>query len=624
MEHESWSTFEPLLIVTLLAVVVPVLTSRLRVIRLPIVVGEILAGMAIGPSGLNLVHPSPLLSFLAEFGFSFLMFLSGLEVNFDMLFAPGVEAEGRPRWQRPLPLAILYLLLTLALATAIGWGISAGGLARSPVLMGLILSTTSLGLVVPILKERGLTPTPYGQLLLVSALVSDFVTLLLLSVAMAAYSKGLSVDLLLFMLLLVAFAIAMKLGQWLTRNPVLSRIVDELSHATAQIRVRGAFALMVVWVVLAQALGVEVILGAFLAGALVAATSREPDSPMRESLDAMGYGFFVPMFFIMVGAKFELGSLLASPSSLLLVPVLMAAAYAVKMGPALLFRVAFSWRETFAAGALLSSRLSLIIAASAIALQLDLITAPTNSAILLVAIVTCTISPVLFSKILPPEQAVQRQGVVILGTDQLAVLLGQRLRDAGEPVTFIGRDQPQLHRLEQLGFVSVAGSPEDADVLQKAGLETARALIAVSNAPEMLLSICRQAQERFGVPSVIARCDDSGVVRELEALEVSVVQPSMATALALEAALHFPTAFGMLLNKSDGVEVADVPLRNPLMDGRPLRRIRLPGNALVMGLHRGGEFVVPHGDTVLRVGDVLVLLGSADALREARQWLAPR
>ena len=242
------------------------------------------------------------------------------------------------------------------------------------------------------------------------------------------------------------------------------------------------------------------------------------------------------------------------------------------MAPALLFRAQFSWRETLAAGVLLSSRLSLIIAASAIALQLGLITASTNSAILLVAIVTCTVSPVLFSRILPPQKLVQREGVVILGTDQLAVLLGQRLRDAGEPVTFIGRDQPQLHRLEQLGFVSVAGSPEDADVLQKAGLETARALIAVSNAPEMLLSICRQAQERFGVPSVIARCDDSDAVRELEALQVSVVQPSMATALALEAALHFPTAFGMLMNKSDGVEVADVPLKNPLMDGRPLRR----------------------------------------------------
>ena len=293
MEHESWSAFEPLLVVTLLAVVVPVLTSRLRVIRLPIVVGEILAGMAIGPSGLNLVHPSPLLSFLSEFGFSFLMFLSGLEVNFEMLFASGDETDGRPRWQRPLPLASLVLLLTLSMAIAIGWGISAGGLARSPVLMGLILSTTSLGLVVPILKERGLTSTSYGQLLLVSALVSDFVTLLLLSVAMAAYSKGLTVDLLLFMLLLVAFVIAMKLGQWLTRNPVLTRVVEELSHATAQIRVRGAFALMVVWVVLAQALGVEVILGAFLAGALVAATSRDTESPMRESLDAMGYGFFV-------------------------------------------------------------------------------------------------------------------------------------------------------------------------------------------------------------------------------------------------------------------------------------------------------------------------------------------
>jgi Kef-type K+ transport system membrane component KefB len=393
----------PLLLITLLAVAIPILASRIRLVRLPIVVGEILAGIIIGQSGLNLVTSSPTLTFLAEFGFTFLMFLSGLEINFDTLFATaeaGQEPQ-RPRWQHPLALAGLCFVATILLALITGLGLTQLGLARHPVLLGLILSTTSLGIVVPVLKERELTATLYGQVVLATALLSDFVTLLLLSLVIAAFSHGLSLDLLLFLFLLAAFVAVAKVGQWASRLPVLTRLIDELSHATAQIRVRGCLALMVSWVVLAEALGVEVILGAFLAGAIVSLSGQGHVAPLSEKLDAIGYGFFVPLFFILVGANFDLRALLGSPTALLLVPLLIAAAYGVKVVPALLLRTLFSWRETLSAGVLLSSRLSLIIAASAIALQLNMITAATNAAIILVAVVTCTLSPILFARLLP-------------------------------------------------------------------------------------------------------------------------------------------------------------------------------------------------------------------------------
>jgi Kef-type K+ transport system membrane component KefB len=280
-------------LVTILAVLVPVLTSQLRRIRLPIVVGEIVAGMIIGESGLGLVHPTPILSFLAEFGFTFLMLLSGLEVNFETLSGGAQGLEQRPLRQRPIPLALGYFGLTVLLATGIGFGLAAWGLTRNPILMGLILSTTSLGIVVPILKERRLTAGVYGQAVLVAALVSDFVTLLLLSLTIAIIGKGLSLDLLLFMLLLAIFAAAAKIGPWMTSRPMLRRLAEELSHATAQIHVRGAFALMVIWAVLADALGVEIILGAFLAGAILNVSSRSGESNLHETLDAIGYGALV-------------------------------------------------------------------------------------------------------------------------------------------------------------------------------------------------------------------------------------------------------------------------------------------------------------------------------------------
>jgi Trk K+ transport system NAD-binding subunit len=158
-------------------------------------------------------------------------------------------------------------------------------------------------------------------------------------------------------------------------------------------------------------------------------------------------------------------------------------------------------------------------------------------------------------------------------------------------------------------------------VLEEAGARTARALVAVSQTPGAVLDVCRIAHEEFAIPDIIARADDPEQVRELQALGVRVVQPVMATALSLEGALNFPAAFNMLTDKGGAVELLDVPLSNPLLAGRPLRSIRLPGNALVLGVRRGDELVVPHGDTVLEHGDMLMLVGSPEALREARPWL---
>jgi Kef-type K+ transport system membrane component KefB/Trk K+ transport system NAD-binding subunit len=622
---ESHAAFQSLLLLTALAALVPILVRQVRrILPVPIVVGEIVAGIAIGRSGLNLVHESPVLTFLAEFGFIFLMFLSGLEVNFDVFAETKGKAARRPLWQRPGWLAGLNFGLTLLLGLLAGLALWRWDMTRNPILMGLILSTTSMGIVVPVLKERELTSKPYGQLMLLSALFSDFLTLFFLGLVISVVRNGLGADLLFFGVLLVAFVGASKLGRWAHSYKLTHRVIEELSHATAQIRVRGAFALIVLWVVLAGSLGVEVILGAFLAGAIIGQNRQTTRQVFEEKLDAMGYGFFIPIFFIMVGARFDLTALLASPGALWLVALLIVAAYLVKLLPALCFRALFTWRESVAAGVLLSSRLSLIIAASAIALSLDMITSATNSAIVLVAIVTCTASPILFNRLLPARPEPKRSGVIVLGTDFLAELLGKRLLQDGEPVTFIGRDVVRLEKLREAGCAIVTGPPDDEKVLRLAGAGQARAMVALSNDPAVVARACRQAREVFQMPSIVARADEQEQVRSLQALGVQVVQPTMAMALGLEGALHYPAAFSALIDKSDQFDFADAPLRNPELVDRPMRQLHLPGKALVLGIRRRGEgeVVVPHGDTVLREGDVLMLCGNPDAMEEARKWIA--
>ncbi len=615
------SAFFPLLLITLLAVVVPVIVSRIRPVRVPIVVGEIVAGIILGQSGFNLLHHTATLDFLAEFGFTFLMFLSGLEVDFSVLRAAPNPTTQRPRWQQTLPLAGISFMLTLACASGVGLILWSLDMARNPLLMGLILSTTSLGIVVPILKERHLTTTDYGQFLLIAALISDFVTLVLLSIVIAVLSHGPSLDLLLFLVLLLGFVVAARLGRWFTANRVVTRIGEELSYATAQIRVRGAFALMVLWVALAEGLGVEIILGAFLAGVLVSLTSTGQHSPLREKLDAIGYGFFIPIFFIMVGAQFDLQALVQSREALLLVPILLVAAYAVKILPAMLYRVRFSWRETLGAGVLLSSRLSLIIAASAIALELGAISSATNAAVVLVAVITCTMSPILFARMMPTPPVVRRKGIIVVGADQRAIVLSARLHRADEDVRVITDDSAHREHLRASGIKVIEGSAEHA-TLDAAGAANAAAVMVFSADAALALEICRNARDSFAIPLIALCTDDVNLATQAQALGAHVIQPVLATVLALEGTLRFPTTFTTLMNHDDAIDIVDVRLANPAFDRRPLRALSLPGNALVLGVKRANDVLVPNGATVLQRGDILMVIGTHDALGETQHLLS--
>src|SRR5690606_23487402 len=537
MEHD---TFLPLLLITGLAVIVPVVLNRFRRVQLPIVVGEIIAGIIIGRSGIDVVHPQPILDFLAEFGFAYLMFLSGLEVDFSILTTVSTHGSKEKFWTKPVPLGVAFFAGTLILAFLASLGLSSAGWVESPFLMALILSTTSLGIVAPVLKERRLMGNDYGQSLLIAASLADFATLLLLTVVIAVRSRGFTLDLLLIPALLLIFILVARAAKVFSRFRRLRRVLNELSHATAQIQVRGAFALMVAWVVLAEAFGVEVILGAFLAGAIIGLVSGHEESEARTKLDAIGFGFFIPIFFINVGANFDLSALVQSEQALLLVPVLIGIAYLVKVVPALVYRTRFSWSKTIAGGFLLSSRLSLIIAAAAIALEIGAISQALQSGIVLVAIVTCTLSPLLFSRFYKGSEEQRRRGIIVVGKDQITELLVTRLSATERDLVVISADQSLVDKVQRRGVSALLGAPSDAELLRQAGAATAEALVILENNDEITLQACQLAKNEFHIPLLVARVNDVEYVSDLRELGVRVVQPSLATAMALEGTLRFP------------------------------------------------------------------------------------
>jgi Kef-type K+ transport system membrane component KefB/Trk K+ transport system NAD-binding subunit len=610
-----------LLLITGLAAVIPILANRLDRFGIPIVVYEILAGMIIGTSGLKLIEPSPILTFLAEFGFAYLMFLSGLELDFRLL-NPTHLASGRGKWwTQALPLGLLIFLGTLLLAFTAAALFAPSSASGNPLLLGLILSTTSLGVVVPVLKERELTGTHFGQYMLIASSIADFSTLLLLTTVIAVLSRGLTLDLLLIPTLLLVFIMVARLSLRATQGSRIQNALDNLSSATSQIRVRGAFALMVAWVVLAEAFGVEVILGAFLAGAIAGMISGKEDHGEREKLDAIGYGFFIPIFFIMVGAQFDLHVVLESTEGLLLLVWLIGVAFVVKIVPALLLKVRFTWEQTIAGGMLLSSRLSLIIAAAAIALSMGLISETVNSDIILLAILTVAIAPFLFSRIYPRQEKHIRSGIIVVGQDQLAEYIIERLQHSGEGVVVVCPDESRLLAFQEIGVQIIDGCKGFEDALRKAGAAKARVLLDLTPKSEETLEVCELAKEEFSIPLVVSRISDVELIPRLQELGIKIVQPELATAMALEGAIRYPTAFELLVHQSEDIDVTEIGVLNPRFAGTRLGEIRLPGDTLILSLQRNNTVMIPHGDTILQLHDRLGLIGSPAAVEEATAML---
>jgi len=614
---EESHSFVPLLIVVLLGVLVPLLLSRLKRLRVPVVVGEILAGIIVGDSGLKLVGHDPILEVLSLLGFAYLMFLSGLEVDFDAVLPKSGfwGSSRRERLSNPLTLGLLTFFMTLLLGLLAGWGLSLVDASDDPWLMALILSTTSLGLVMPVLKERDLTSRPYGQALLVAAVIADFATMLLVSVYVVLRTEGLSLDVLLVLLLFIAFVAAYRVVRLARRHLSGMRQMDRLAEATSHIDVRGAFALGLAFMALAQGVGVEMILGAFLGGALITLLARGGAADLRHKLDLFGYAFFIPIFFIMVGVRFDLGALLSSTRALVLVPLVLALAYAIKFASALLFRISFSWRETLAGGALLSSRLSLIIAVSAIGLQIGSIDSATNSAIILVAIVTSTVSPLLFNRIAPAVEEIERK-FVLVGAGRSARLLAKRILGHGIDVVLVTRDPRHVAAAEEMDLAIVeadATEPETWDALDP---ETIRAVAVLLPEDEENLEVSRVVREIVGIDRVVSRAHDATQTRFFTELGVQMINPSLSPVVELEYLLLFPSVSSLMTDLEDEHDIIEIRMFCPELAQKPLRDLQLPEGATIVLIRRDGDVIYPRGHTSLRMGDHLTLMGPLEAVRE--------
>jgi Kef-type K+ transport system membrane component KefB/Trk K+ transport system NAD-binding subunit len=602
--------FLPLLLLLFLAFLVPPLLSRFR--WLPVVVGEILVGMIVGRSGFDLVRPDATLEFLAEIGLAILMFLSGLEIDFTLISS---RPAGRRR-AAPLLLAGLSFALTVGLAGAFSRELVSRGLTNDALMVGLILSTTSLGIVLPVLKERGLSAGPFGQTLLLSALLADFVTMLLITVYVTIKSRGLTLDILLVGLLFVAALAVLRVGRAVIGKAPADLDLGEIVPVSSKTRLHASIALLLAFVILAGLLGAEMILGAFLAGAVLSLLSGLRQRQLRQSLDAIGFGFFIPVFFLMVGVQFDLPALLRSRRTWVLAPALLLAAYLIKILPAFLFKLRFSWKESLAAGILLSSRLSLIIAASGIGLRLGVIDGPTNAAFVLIAAVTATVSPVLFSGLMPELRARGGSAIGLLGVNDFSLQTARELTAQKERILFIEPAPAPAEAARTAGFPVLTPSSSSSP-LAAVDLPPLKSLLVLADDDDRNAEICRSARA-VGIPHVVVLVHDPLRLSEFTALGVQPFAPALYRATIVALMARHPDLFSLMTSARAAHQVGEILVVNPAVAGRSLKDLDFGGDILVLSIRRGGETLIPHGETRLSEGDWITIYGEAEPVEDLR------
>lgn len=326
MEHGN--SVASLVIVIVIAFLVPIILHRLKINFIPVVVAEILAGLIIGKSGFNIVQEDMWLETLSTLGFIFLMFLSGLEIDFSAFSSKKKKhrlENGKPEPNAFLTASIIFAGIFIV-SLVLSYVFVLVGFIDNVFLMTLIISTISLGVVVPTLKEGNIMNTNIGQIILLVAVIADLATMILLAVFVSVNDGG-EGNTWLLLLLFVVGVILYFVGRRYKNN----NFIQSLSTGTIQIGTRAVFALIIFLVAVSESVGAENILGAFLAGVLVSLLA--PNQELVHKLDSFGYGFLIPIFFVMVGVDLDIWSLFAEPMLLVFIPLLLLALLISKLIP---------------------------------------------------------------------------------------------------------------------------------------------------------------------------------------------------------------------------------------------------------------------------------------------------
>lgn len=368
--------------ITIVAFIVPFVLGFFPRIRVPSVVMELLAGILIGPALLGWVEPGPVVSTMSSLGVAFLLFLAGMELDLNLL-------RGAPlRW------GAVGFLVSLVIAVALTAPLAANGTILSPLLVSITLCATSVGIVLPVLRDTAQLGSPVGLFTVAGGSVSEIGTIALLGVFFAGPAASAPIGTLLFLVVAVSAVLLLITLRKASRWAPGRRILDRLDDTSAQMRVRFAMMMLIGAALLAASFEFEAILGTFLAGIVfgIAIRGDRFEERLRSKLEGIGFGFFIPVFFITSGLRFDLHGL-AIPGEHLRILLFLGVLLAARALPALLYLRYLSPREAIAAGLLQATNLPFIVVAVTVGTELGRMRDMNVTALIATGLVSAVLFP---------------------------------------------------------------------------------------------------------------------------------------------------------------------------------------------------------------------------------------
>lgn len=591
----------------------------MEVSKVPSVIVEIIMGVVIGPYALDLIEETPYMNFLAQTGFLFLIFLAGLEIDVNKILS-SFPKKFRivDLVSNSLILAIIIYFGSLLLSLPVAWLISQF-IELDIAFYTLLLPTVALSITVPILKSDGELARKFGQILLMEGAIATVMSIIIISIYSGVINNGFQVELLLFSMIFVVFVITYIAGKRLMKIRTFQQLLYKLEHAASQIRVRGAVALLLLFVFVAHLINTELAMGAFFGGTLLSLFVSKERSSLLFKLDGMSYGFFIPIFFIMVGVNLDLSALSNFQDSVPLILILIFSFFFIQMIPSLILTKVFGIKRAIAGGILNTARMGLTIAAAQIGLSLEVITSADNAGIVTAAILVSLISPLLYRMFNTEKE--KHHNIYILGGSKASLHLAERLNMHDASYLTILQNDQILPEFEKKGLNVKLVDKLDHHQIDLLKLRTADLIIVLTESKSLSLELARYVKNDLNHGKIIMRKQSAAHDLIDPSGDLKIVDHDEIIASHIESMVARPDSLGILEESFGVFRVEEIKVTNKEVHQKMVKEMAFPPSGSLVIQRRNNEIFIPHGDTHLLLGDIITVIGNTAALGEFRNTL---
>ena len=395
---------------------------------------------------------------------------------------------------------------------------------------------------------------------------------------------------------------------------------SKVTKATTQLDIRLAFFLIFALVTVAERVGAENILGAFLAGMVM--KLLEPSEATKDKLTSIGYGFFIPIFFIMTGVGLNLKSLFAHPSSLMLLPVLVIFLFLAKAPVVFLYMRYFEKKNAFAGGFLTATTITIVLPTLQVARKLHAITSTQSDAFILAAVIVCIVSPIVFNSnfVLSPEDRM-KETVTIVGANTFTVPVAHDLHDNWYTIKMFTDQQDQYETYDSRVKGLTLLDNLDNQSLERSGAFDCDIFVAAGHHDQENARMAEYAKD-LGVKRAIARMNevDSNTMARCQEAGVELFNFTNVRSALMRALIESPTVYKIMTDTNN--VLYSVKVRSTSYTGRPLRDLEFVDKITVSRIRRGDEWLIPHGWTVIEPNDILIFSGEFKVADRVKKLLS--